>query len=641
MEEFIQLASASKSLSKGDVKRLFTVVNAFKDCHYMKAVRLLECRGNHPVLLQYSSDCTPAVHRRFFRTGVLSRKGVRNAETCSELLVQHMLLTTFSEEDVPEHLFLMKEALHLAQGKKMVALAACAIEWGCMKLAAHCVGKPRVRFQVYDRGVGRVLLDVVSGFWSMQCSSASHSADDGDDESDTFNLQVFGHCACHDAHSALKWSLIGFHNEGMISNVFMALRSYRFAQGHCLSVLPSWLESVIEGRDRADLPEQHTLSSLWAVLGLPPDVAEEVARMGLIWQEDRLCIASDELESAECLETISELLMSVWRVKSFSASRWLSSGSACRSMVVGLLTGLHSCVHALRAQHVVSDYYASNVEKLGLPEKRFVSVVAMSSWLSESFLEEMLQDARVATRCDELQELIACEYDALSKLPTNVYELIAVAGNYDASELRSAVLTAASISWCFLDQKVFRVAKQYPWSLVGMGEENAIEHLSGLDTLPANDFCKKLCLLLAAGVSPKTVGRCIRLLGECVWSTAATEKQHSGVSTVKRFHPSLSLSVLATRGFMHIQRQLLPGRTEERKQYEKWQLRRQRLEKQVPTRLTGRNVFFREVVAKATALEEGKRHKNKFNKKWVMNLHAKRWKTLPVEVKQRYEVAYK
>ena len=58
----------------------------------------------------------------------------------------------------------------------------------------------------------------------------------------------------------------------------------------------------------------------------------------------------------ELTETVVATLMSLWKFRKFTESRWLTIGSSCRVMVAGLLTGLDDFVGFIQREcssHVV------------------------------------------------------------------------------------------------------------------------------------------------------------------------------------------------------------------------------------------------------------------------------------------------
>ena len=44
----------------------------------------------------------------------------------------------------------------------------------------------------------------------------------------------------------------------------------------------------------------------------------------------------------DLLETLAATVTAAWRFRQFTESRWLTVGTSCRAMVLGVLTGLDS-----------------------------------------------------------------------------------------------------------------------------------------------------------------------------------------------------------------------------------------------------------------------------------------------------------
>ena len=115
--------------------------------------------------------------------------------------------------------------------------------------------------------------------------------------------------------------------------------------------------------------------------------------------------------------------------------------------------------------------------------KEYIAVAALSSYLPETLLQEVLQDDRLALRSLELEEHAAAEIEWLGSLSTFVWQRMIAALEICLTphELRAAVLKAAHTAHAYAEIKFMQTLRQLPWSL---GRGDVIENLNNLLALP-------------------------------------------------------------------------------------------------------------------------------------------------------------
>ena len=110
--------------------------------------------------------------------------------------------------------------------------------------------------------------------------------------------------------------------------------------------------------------DNHHLYLLWVTLGLDTGTAEELSALGLIWRHEKRYVSPHVFDDPAELSRITSCVISVWRFKKFTDSRWCTLAESCRSLVASLLLGLSTLVNSLLHSEVVSHYYLGGFQRL-------------------------------------------------------------------------------------------------------------------------------------------------------------------------------------------------------------------------------------------------------------------------------------
>ena len=642
-DHIVEWCRASCSLPASGLQTFFSVVEGLKSAQSQSIAQDVQDLGREPLLLQYSSDLTPAIVKRTTTTKAAGLSVRRKTQNTYEFIVQNLLFSWHTDRDtLHTHIFLT-EPKPLLHGKSMAALCAVGAEVPLLRLGSSRDEGIRIFHQVYDRGLGQELMHGLAGFW-QHGAGAGHSSTETSQadpsSSDLFHWAVWTPCAAHDAYNALKWCSFNVHGHAeVLKNVYVAVSAYRFCYSHCLDSMSSWLGSHLQGVSAESLPEPWIIADLWTHLGAGPDVVHILSwQIRLFWTGSTLQVQEGFLQNDDWLSILTATLMSIWSFQSFSSTRWLSVGRSCRGLLRGLMSGFMSMVAHLKSCKCVSSFYTAGTDKLGGAEWQFIAISSFAAYLPEAFVSAVLEDSRVARQLSELQVTIAEQFTNLSDVDGRVWGMISSQLGGVAQNLRSDILTATLVAWSFLEFRVLSRASQYPWKLC-CGDISA--NLSALESgpKPRDSVTGKIWTLAQAGFNRQLLIKSISLLGQCVWSTHLAEKQHSGIAVVRRHHPELHASTLASRGYLHLTRQMLTGVSAEQRAVARWQKRWQRLQCSVPHRISGRHLFYQDVMQRARYAEEhGKRRKRAFDRSKIVRLHGEQWQALPDSQKQQYAV---
>eukprot|EP00971_Amphidinium_carterae_P329440 6461886-Amphidinium_carterae.4 len=626
-----ELCRASSALSQHDVLDLYRLVFAFSQATEHCFHAWVEAHASAPVLVQYSSDCTPSKHRESQGwTTVDGQKVRQRVEASSEFILQHILCTALESDGSSSTTCVAGEPLIIA-GKSMAYLTAVGVQFSPLRGILSVTDNICVFCQTYDRGIGVQLLHGLSGHYYRQRSSTCASSDAG--LADLLQWHVHCYCAPHDGHNALKWAQSsGFlSDKSVIKDLWAGISGYRYIRHHCLSHLRAWLLEHVVERSEDVLPSTAVLEFVWGLVGVSPTLIEPLAHdMRLHWSSGKLCVRRSFLAKPDWLEILSGVWLSICNIKAFSSSRWLSVGQSFRSMVASALCGFTDLADQLRAKNKVSKYFSAGCSKVTCSCWQYLVRTGRAAIVLENFILSALEDARIPKNLAIFKENMLEDYKFVAEGPPEAFQLISDSVHLLGQDLRSQVLSSLLVSMSYIHHTTLVLAGLYPWALCEGDIEENMRALEGLDAPPPENVTARIYVLLRNGFPRHQIKDAIKLLGEIVWSTALTEKQHSGVSVIRRYHPDLGLSVLSGRGFLHFNRQLLPKASDEEVQFGKWEKQFRKLQSKAPRRLQGRNLFVQHIFRKSTKLADraDATQPRRLSKRWIMAKHITHWNLL-------------
>ena len=634
-----QYACCSASISSAETPDVLCLVEAAKTLLKERAAIILNEAALEPVLLQFSLDTTPVrtCQRVSRKQGDLHVK--RAAKTQHDYLVCQLFVTVRDVAGGFIQTMVFRDPVRLQHGKTMRALASCAVDNPGMRLSPSQPGRICVRHQVHDRGITQSFTNAMSGFWfTRACEASSAAGTASEDVVALHELHTHVGCCAHDAHNSLKWAHQALFNDKLLlESVYIGIAACRAAYFNAIDILGTWLVEKLQPWPEPLLPDAQEMLLLWTSLGVDSECAKILANCRLLWQEDRLLISQEALSQADWLEQVSVALLGVWRFQRFTESRWCTVGSSCRALTSALLLGYMNLLHYMREKGILGEYEWNGCRRIGDAERHFVVVVGMAAFLPETFLLHVLKDARVAKTQESLQELLFEELSFLDNLPTAVWSYLSQAVKGRPETLRSAVIQGALVSWAFLEWRVLAVATSLPWSLCAGDIAQNLEDLLSREECPSEPVAEKLYLLGQAGYNRHRLTEAVRLLGECSWTSAFTEKQHASTSRVRRHHPELGDNMLMARAFCHTFAQMLPGMSEEDRKRAALVSQLVKTLKANPNYITGRQVFLRYIMQKASTLETSRGVASHYKRPRIMKYHGAHWEKLTAEAKRAYE----
>ena len=96
---------------------------------------------------------------------------------------------------------------------------------------------------------------------------------------------------------------------------------------------------------------------LWICLGLEPGLVDLMsATLQFRWSDGQLTI-TEELRGTDCVGLVATALLSIWRFRQFTESRWLQTGTTGRALTAAHLTGLPHLVQQILCDPSASKYF--------------------------------------------------------------------------------------------------------------------------------------------------------------------------------------------------------------------------------------------------------------------------------------------
>ena len=567
-----RFASITQVLSKADIQELRLLAEVGKSLLRVEAKDLLEECPTAPCLVQYSADCTPIRTRSYYGAGKgkpsLSHSSV---VTVQEYLVQLCFISVLAGETLRQKI-IFRDPISLEHGKTMPSLLSCAMKFIPSQWFQDREGLV-IFHQIHDRGMSRRYREALSGHFS-QDASLSHTAGSSLTAHNT-QLQVHLECGCalHDAHNALKWvwSMLFQKSSELLGIMFSGVQSYRSSVAKSVAGLSQWLAEKLQPLDQGQCKSEEELQAFYAALGVNADLLSQLCGdMRLHWNvaTERLEVLDTFLVQAGSIDEITAMLLMLWRFPSFCASRWVTIGASCRAYLQGVATGYANLYASLRNSGIVSDFEGAAGDRLTADARVFAVVLAIVSYVPESFMTMLLADNRLLQQVEGLQETVGAELDYIETLPTSVWQLLAAHTDRSGSQLRDLTLSGAHLSMGYLHVRVFSEISELPWSLAIGDLEANLEALASA-TVPLTDKVAHLFWGLLQKQYPKQhLLAALKLMSGVSFSSHVTERLHSSAALVRKHH-QYSHDVLSARAFVHGLRSPHPGTSGKRPPHHK------------------------------------------------------------------------
>ena len=124
-----------------------------------------------------------------------------------------------------------------------------------------------------------------------------------------------------------------------------------------------------------------------------------------------------------------------------------------------------------------------------------------------------------------------------------------------SDDLKSSPLSAAHAGAGFAADRIFCVARQYPWK-DAIGDMRAnVEELKRQTDAPPESTTSKICSLLQMECNRDQLHYAAALFKDTSWSSTSDEQQHGSAATVLKARKRYSRRRVMCRSFIHMMRQ--------------------------------------------------------------------------------------
>ena len=419
------------------------------------------------VLQAYESDGTPArltIYDRSHSTGCtrVFREGGRSVE----LLLQVIFARRFHAGRVISACRVL-DAVPLTNGKSAKAIFATSLRF-FRTIASYGHLGIGIEVKVFDRALFSALTLLYTQYHLYRQFQIHRM---GSDVRLRYLCEwpIFVPCILHDLQNSQKWFLYNFYSEqGLIKDIHIGIESLRNGYDLLLKHLSKFIFDHLKFRPEADLPSEDILRQLWSALGAEPDILDYLVSHRVLWIDGGLNMLDSYAADLRLLEDLSASLLSLWKFRPFTDSRWMSLGRSSRPIAAGFLTGLGDFAVSIINNSAESSYFIGGFRRLLEPAARdFNATTAITSWVLDEAFEILLADDRMLKQLDLVRSALDDEVAFLGSIDIEVWDLLATICGPEMTghQLRSDASAAAHIAYAFFWFRSLRRMEELPFSL--------------------------------------------------------------------------------------------------------------------------------------------------------------------------------
>ena len=623
-EELLRLAKPGLVLNSNEERWVHKLSEMLK-MFLLARFRLFVAENcDQPVAITFGNDCTPlSVQQRFHRQ-YGDFVAVRHGGHTADFIIQRMWAQNLKGQSSvlyydPREMEDKTAAAHWTAARE---LAGFAVEMGCRSL--------NIQHYVMDRAIYTAQCRLLQQAHARRVRELATNVDGKENPMlGLLSWFVCSGCCDHDVHNSLKRSFAQeLEDKSFVKRVWKCSAGLRKGFSYLVQHVGGWLACSIKWEAWAFSRKYQ----LWTMLGLPSDLCDELAELGLICVHGSLLVDPRFQGDGAVLQRIVVLLLKVWEFREWTDSRWLSLGPACKSLTSSRLLGMPALVaYVLRQPHVAA--WTLGMYKMDEDISTFVTKVAGGSFVSDAAMAVLVEDDRVPLLWEKLVESMDEELMYLSDLPGDVWDALAVGCSISGRSLQHQCIQGSYLQASFIRWRL-RPATRHPWSLtIGDRTTNLLKLASGPP--PEDRTSWKIQRLMLIGFPLEQMLEGVELLSRLSWSSKTVEEGHASASTLMKLHRRYGLATMKSRA-MIIQSRALFQRNRSHNQLARVDARLEKLRRRNPDKITGKGIWISQLFR--TLKEQKQRGKlvRRGTTNHLIRVHGRQWDKLTKTAQHRY-----
>lgn len=290
--------------------------------------------------------------------------------------------------------------------------------------------------------------------------------------------------------------------------------------------------------------------AFWKFLGVRDSLAKDLSEVNVRWEGGGLRCNIAVMRKEDPVGYIGCLVLSLYRIRAFSASRFLGMGHSCQGLSAAFAVGLDSHMAYVRSLPEHSEYYMGSYDLLDPEARLFIVKTAVAANCTDHLHYLLLADDRVAKDPPKYTQGL---FDMIRKVnsdaPTLLFERLALhVPGADATALESDVLRACYCAAGYIDRRVFSEVRKPVYQLCCGDISGKVDALIAAGApLPQDKTLQKAQRLGRLGFPKSLIVQAFELIAEAPWSILRLEQMHGVGAAQKKLHSQYGAPVLASK----------------------------------------------------------------------------------------------
>jgi hypothetical protein len=582
-------------------------------------------RQDDPIGTVFSSDGTPLSTRERLKMTYRTFTFTRSGRSCKEWLVQRKYFFDMRGNMWPLfiHPKIMADKTSWTHMEAMRQLAPPARAWGHRGLEVEhfvwdrAVYGPNVR---HAKEIGEAIDRHVETNLEEDCGA----------ETRLLHWQTFSPCRIHDAHGAVKRSLVPYTCGDVLKSAWVCTASLSNGFDVLVQYIDKFLETHLEYGDWVHVDKPR----LWTILGLSEDMVEMFSRLQIRFALGKLRVAEEFRNRTDTVSLVTTALLYIWRFRFCTESRWGSMGSTSKSMVAVAICGMKYYVEWLVQHTAASKYYVRGFLRLTPDVTTFFTLCALTDDPDGTVISTLLKDDRVPKQLGAIDEKIRSNLARVAGITDDVLRPLGALCARGALYIRDAAIEAAATQAAYTFEKMEDLRRP-PWSLL-QGDREANLNQLARGELPGEVTSRKIYRLVKVGFPMQTLLDGLHLMSMMPHSSAFIEKPHSDACSIIRRHKEYGEETLSSRSMVkHMQVHVIEDADVRKRRV--LQGRIERLRRKNPNKINARHLYVTDLVQTSEESRVARADPGRPMVKAIFKHHGRLWLKMRRIDKANYE----